>query len=29
MRSQSDYIVTKDEVYGYANHWLGSALKLE
>ncbi len=29
MRSQRDYIVTKNEVYGYANHWLGSALKLE
>ena len=29
MRSRLDYIVTKDEVYGYANHWLGSALKLE
>jgi putative transposase len=29
MRSQTDYIVTKDEVHGYANHWLGSALKLE
>lgn len=29
MRSQRDFIVTKDEVYGYANHWLGSALKLE
>lgn len=29
MRSQTDYIVTKDEVHGYANHWLGSALKLQ
>lgn len=29
MRSQTDYMVTKDEVYGYASHWLGSALKLE
>jgi hypothetical protein len=29
MRSQSDYIVTKDVVHGYANHWLGSALRLE
>jgi hypothetical protein len=29
MRSRRDYIVTKDEVYGYANHWLGSALRLE
>lgn len=29
MRSQPDYIVTKDEVHGYANHWLSSSLKLE
>lgn len=29
MRSRHDYIVTKDEVHGYASHWLGSALKLE
>lgn len=29
MRSRKDYIVTKDEVYGYANFWLGSALRLE
>jgi len=29
MRSHSNYIVTKDEVHGYANHWLSSALKLE
>lgn len=29
MRSRADYIVTKDEVHGYANHWLGAALKLE
>jgi len=29
MRSQKDYIITKDEVYGYANDWLGSALRLE
>ena len=29
MRSRTDYIVTKDEVYGYANHWLSSALRLE
>jgi hypothetical protein len=29
MRSQLDYIVTKEEVHGYANHWLGSSLKLE
>lgn len=29
MRSRNDYIVTKDEVHGYANHWLDLALKLE
>lgn len=29
MRSQKDYIVTKDEVYGYASHWLSTALRLE
>lgn len=29
MRSRRDYIVTKDEVYDYANRWLGAALKLE
>ena len=29
MRSRGDYIVTKDEVHGYANHWLGTALRLE
>lgn len=29
MRSRSDYIVTKDEVYSYANDWLASALRLE
>jgi putative transposase len=29
MRSRKDYILTKDEVYGYANYWLGSALRLE
>jgi len=29
MRSRSDYILTKEEVYGYANHWLESALRLE
>jgi putative transposase len=29
MRSRRDYIVTKDEVHGYANHWLSAALKLE
>jgi len=29
MRSRTDEIVTKDQVYGDANHWLGTALKLE
>ena len=29
LRSQTDYIVTKEEVYGDANHWLSSSLKLE
>jgi IS4 transposase len=29
MRSHPQYIITKDEVHGYANHWLSSALKLE
>ena len=29
MRSRKDYIITKDEVHGYANHWLSSALRLE
>lgn len=29
MRSQTDYIVTKDEVHRYASDWLGLALKLE
>lgn len=29
MRSRKDYIITKDEVHGYANDWLGSALRLE
>jgi putative transposase len=29
MRSRSDYIVTKEEVYGYANLWLATALRLE
>lgn len=29
MRSHKDYIVTKDEVYGYANYWLDSTLRLE
>lgn len=29
MRSRQDYIVTKDEVYGYANHWLTTSLRLK
>jgi hypothetical protein len=29
MRSRTDYIATKDEVHGYANDWLSSALRLE
>src|SRR5688572_3450724 len=29
MRSHSDCIVTKEEVHGYANHWLSTALRLE
>ena len=29
MRSRRDYIVTKDEVYSYANDWLSAALRLE
>ena len=30
MRSRKgDYILTKDEVHGYANYWLGTALRLE
>ena len=29
MRSRVDYIVTKDEVHGYANHRLATALRLE
>jgi len=29
MRSRQQYIITKDEVHGYANHWLHSALRLE
>lgn len=29
MRSRPDYIVTKDEVHGYANDWLSAALRLE
>ncbi len=29
MRSRQKYILTKDEVHGYANHWLEKSLKLE
>jgi len=30
MRSRkNEYVITKDEVHGYANDWLGTALKLE
>jgi hypothetical protein len=29
MRSRRDYIVTKAEVHGYAQQWLGTALRLE
>ena len=29
MHSQSEYIITKQEVHDYANLWLGPALKLE
>ena len=29
MRSRKDYIITKEEVHGYAEYWLGSALRLE
>lgn len=29
MRSRGQYIITKDEVYGYANEWLSAALRLE
>ena len=29
MRSRRDYIVTKDEVYGYANQWMKAALRWE
>lgn len=29
MRPRTDYIISKDEVYGYANHWLTIALRLE
>jgi len=29
MRSRQQYIITKDEVYGYANYWLKKSLRLE
>lgn len=29
MRSRTDYIISKDEVHGYANHWLMSSLRLD
>lgn len=29
MRSRREFIITKDEVYGYANSWLNAGLKLE
>jgi len=29
MRSRREYIITKEEVHGYANHWLDKSLKLE
>jgi len=29
MRSRKEYIITKDEVHGYADHWLSTALRLE
>ncbi len=29
MRSRQQYIVTKDEVHGYANPWLNAALRLK
>jgi len=29
MRSQADYIITKTEAHGYAEDWLGTALRLE
>ena len=28
MRSRTDYIMTKEEVYGYAENWLSTALRL-
>lgn len=29
MRSRQDYIITKSEVHGYADHWVSQALRLE
>jgi putative transposase len=29
MRSRKEYILTRSEVHDYANHWLGTALRLE
>ncbi len=29
MRSHQQYIITKDEVHGYANYWLKKSLRLE
>jgi len=29
VRSRGQYIITKDEVHSYANHWLSMSLKLE
>ena len=29
MRSREQYIITKDEVHGYANYWLKKSLRLE
>ena len=29
MRSHQQYIITKDEVHGYANYWLNESLRLE
>ena len=29
MRSRTDYIITKEEAHGYAENWLGTALRLE
>ena len=28
MRLRTDYILTKEEVHGYTNHWLSSSMKL-